>query len=77
LKSKKEIVSDQIIKTINFEDNGSKFAFQESVKLLSLQDFKYYFQEAGLKITHTFGNYELNDFNNSSDRLIIIAKKIE
>ena len=43
----------------------------------SIDDFKLYLQEAGLKITHTFGNYKLNEFNKNSERLIIIAKKVE
>ena len=75
-KISKKIRNNQIIKEINFEDNGEKFFFEESVKLLSLEDFTYYLNEGNLKITHTFGNYKLDEFNATSDRLIIIAKKI-
>lgn len=72
----KEIKNNQVIKTIQFEDKGKSYSFQESVKLLSLNDFNNYLSQANLKITHTFGNYDLNIFNNNSDRLIIIAEKI-
>lgn len=73
---KKEIKNNQIIKTICFEDMGKTQTFHESVKLLSLEDFNYYLIQENLKITHTFGNYNLDDFNENSERLIIIAKKI-
>ena len=35
----KEIKNNQVIKTIQFEDKGKSYSFQESVKLLSLNDF--------------------------------------
>ncbi len=73
----KKIENNQVIKTIEFNDEGKEFRFQESVKLLSLQDFEEYLREAHLKITHTFGNYDLEKFNSNSDRLIIIAEKVE
>lgn len=73
---KKEIKDNQVIKTISFKDEGINYSFQEAVKLLSLNDFTSYLKEVDLKITHTFGNYNLDEFNKNSDRLIIIAKKI-
>ena len=75
-KISKEIRNNKIIKSISFLDDGNKYAFQECVKLLSLQDFSSHLRDVNLKITHTFGNYNLDEFNKNSDRLIIIAKKI-
>lgn len=72
----KEIKNNQVIKTIQFNIKGKSYSFQESVKLLSLNDFNNYLSQANLKITHTFGDYELNAFKHNSDRLIIIAEKI-
>jgi len=72
----KEIKNNQVIKTIQFDIKGKSYSFQESVKLLSLNDFNNYLSQANLKITHTFGDYELNAFRHNSDRLIIIAEKI-
>lgn len=73
----RKIIDNQIIKEINFKDKGETFTFQESVKLLTIIDFKLYLQEVGLKVMHTFGNYNLDEFQENSDRLIIIANKIE
>jgi len=72
----KAITNNQVVKTIKFQDEDKDFEFQESVKLLGLDDFTAYLKEGGLKITHTFGNYNLEEFNKDSDRLIIIAKKV-
>ena len=75
-KISKQIQNNQIIKSINFKVNGKKHSFQERVKLLNLQDFSSYLQEGNLKITHIFGSYNLDEFKATSDRLIIVAKKI-
>mgnify|MGYP001471103716 CR=1 FL=1 len=75
-KISKQIQNNQIIKSINFKINGKKHSFQECVKLLSLHDFRSYLKEGNLKITHTFGSYNLDEFKTTSDRLIIVAKKI-
>ena len=72
----KEIKKDQVIKTIEFTDDGKDFKFQESVKLLSLEDFKEYLKKGNLEITQVFGNYNLDLHSEESERLIIIAKKI-
>lgn len=45
--------------------------------LFSKEILERFFQIAGLEIIHTFGNYDLQPFDeNSSDRLILIAKKL-
>lgn len=75
-KIKKEVTNNQVLKTIEFTDENKDYKFQESVKLLSLDDFKEYLLEGNLEITKVFGNYELDLHSEFSDRLIIIAKKI-
>jgi SAM-dependent methyltransferase len=66
-----------IFKDIEFSDKGKEYHFQEKVKALSLPDFEKYFAGSGLKILHLWGNYRLEEFNeSSSDRLIILAKKV-
>jgi len=72
----KRIENNQVIKNIDFEDNGKKYSFQESVKLLGIKDFEWYLNEVGLKITHTFGSYNLDEYSDKSQRLIIIAEKV-
>lgn len=66
----------QIIKTIEFLDQGKQFHFEEKVQTVMLVDFKNFAQEVNLEITHVFGNYELEAYNEAtSDRLIIVGKK--
>lgn len=65
-----------ILKDIVFKDANEDFKFTEKVKMLHLEDFKEYFDKAGLKLTHCFGNYQLGDFDpQTSDRLILIFKQ--
>lgn len=72
----KKIIDNKIIKRIEFKDNGEEYSFQESVKLLEKADFEWYLNKGGLKITNTFGNYNLDDHSDKSERLIIIAQKV-
>lgn len=72
----KSVVDNFIIKQIDFEDKGNSYSFQERVKAITQKDFIRYFNLANLKIEATFGDYDLNPFNeNTSERLIIVAKK--
>lgn len=72
----KKIENGFIIKKIRFNDEGKNYEFEENVEAMELNDFKRYFQHAGLKIKDIFGNYALEKFDvNASDRLIIIAEK--
>lgn len=73
---KKEIINNEVIKTISFIDNGKLFEFQERVTLLTLEDFKSMFRQSGLNLEGVFGDYNLSDFDSaSSDRLILIGRK--
>jgi 2-polyprenyl-3-methyl-5-hydroxy-6-metoxy-1,4-benzoquinol methylase len=72
----KSIVNGFIVKQIDFVDKGNSYSFQERVKIITQDDFIRYFKSANLKIEATFGDYTLNPFDeNTSERLIIIAKK--
>ena len=73
---KRTVIKGFITKTIQFEDAGKQFEYQEKVQALKLADFEKYFKAANLKIVDIFGNYNLDDFDEqNSDRLILIAKK--
>jgi SAM-dependent methyltransferase len=73
----KRIEGKSVFKTIQFSDKEKDFSFEERVTLFAFADFQEMFRAAGFQITRTFGDYELNDFEeNTSPRLIIIAKKI-
>lgn len=64
-----------ILKNIRFEDEGEVHSFTERVKALTLQDFKNYFQRAGIELLHCFGSYKLEPFDEKhSDRIILVFR---
>ena len=73
----KKIKDHQIIKTIKVTDGDKSFDYSEQVHLITLDEFKDLFEKASLKILHTFGDYQLNQFDfTNSNRLILIAEKL-
>lgn len=65
-----------IIKTINFEHEGNAYSFQEKVKAISLEEFKSYFEQAGLVLEASFGDYHFGAFDaETSDRMILLTTK--
>lgn len=71
----KSIEDGCILKDIAFEDDGKAFQFQERVQALELRDFESILLNENFEILNVFGNYQLEELNAFSDRLIIIAKK--
>jgi cyclopropane fatty-acyl-phospholipid synthase-like methyltransferase len=68
----RKIISNQIVKHIEFSDSNKNYYFEESVTLLNLTDFNNFALEANLKVEEVFGNYLLEPYNEkTSDRLII------
>ncbi|MEP2935736.1 MAG: methyltransferase domain-containing protein [Gilvibacter sp.] len=68
----RKIEERYIIKTIRFTD-GESYEYQEKVKALTLDDFKSFFEKAGVALKHCFGNYALSSFDeDTSERLILI-----
>ena len=66
-----------IIKDIHVTDNNKEYNFQESVSAFTLTDMEEMANKAGLKITATFGDYNLNPFDNTkSDRLVLVMKAL-
>jgi SAM-dependent methyltransferase len=65
-----------IIKSIDVHDQLKKTSFVEEVDALYLADFIEYLTSAGFTVKSTFGNYQLQLFDErASDRLIIVAEK--
>jgi len=72
----RRVENNFIIKSIKFEDKGKYFSFEERVKALTINDYKVFFNNAGLKLKQIFGNFKLETFDeNTSDRLIMILEK--
>ena len=70
---KRSIKNGYIYKEINFTHEGQDYVFTEKVKALSLNDFKSYFEKAGINLLFTFGDYQLNEYQpENSSRLILI-----
>jgi SAM-dependent methyltransferase len=65
-----------IYKRIRFCADGKDHDHTERVQALLLSDFQRLLESNGFEILRTFGDFKLNDFNESeSDRLIIVARK--
>ena len=72
----KKTESNKIIKRIEFSDKGKDYFFEEKVSLLTKKDFTEMAIASGFTLSETFGDYELNAFDeNISKRLILIFKK--
>jgi len=72
---KKYIENDFLIKEISFDADGKTQRFSEKLQCLSLNKMEELVKKSGLRISHTFGNYNLVPFDkNISDRLILILK---
>ena len=64
-----------IVKEINFDADGEHHTYFEKVKCLDLTKINLYLDSVGFKIKHTFGNYQLDTFNeDTSDRLILVLE---
>lgn len=73
---KRHVTNGFITKEINLTEKTEELHFQERVKAIDLNKFKSYCTQANLKIKHTFGDYNLSDFDvENSDRLILILTK--
>ena len=75
-KIKRSFDGNHIHKNIQFEDESQDFEFNERVQALFKEDFERLLIKSGFRIEKVFGDFDLNAFDESiSKRLIIIAKK--
>lgn len=64
-----------IFKDIRFEADGKRHSYTERVQALKKDDFAALLNTAGFEILYSFGNFNLDQFEeNNSERLIIIAQ---
>jgi cyclopropane fatty-acyl-phospholipid synthase-like methyltransferase len=65
-----------IKKTISFEDNGVPHEYVESVRALYHRDFMKLFNDAGLQLVQTYGDYDMSEYYElESERMIFVVKK--
>ena len=73
---KRKVENGYIIKNIDFEADNKNYAYFEKVQAVALSDFNQLFKNTNLELIHTFGNFELEEFNEEkSDRLILVLQK--
>lgn len=65
-----------VYKYIKVTDGDFSERYMERVQLLKFSDFETLLNQIGFKVTHSFGDFQLNPFDKEqSDRLILIAQK--
>ena len=70
----RKIENGFIIKEIEFTIKGEHHSYFERVKYLDKEKFISYFKNAGLKVNHIFGDYNLSPFDKeTSNRLIFVV----
>ena len=73
---KREVINNQLVKTILFNANGRPYSFTEKVSAFGLPEFLDMLDIAGFDLRQTFGDYQLGPYNKANaDRLIIVAYK--
>lgn len=71
----RKIAGNFVEKNISFNDLGEDHCYTERVQLFNLEDFNQFLRK-DFEILNTFGDFDLNPFEEKcSPRLIIIAKK--
>ena len=71
----KYVKNNFLMKEIYFEADQKEHHFSEKLQCLDLSTMENFAKMAGLKISHTFGNYNLDTFDKEvSDRLILILE---
>lgn len=72
---KRWISDGRINKEITLKRNGDTHSFMESVALLEPDDFQRMYQQAGLSVSATLGDYDGHRYAPSSPRLILFSRR--
>ncbi|MDO8365806.1 MAG: methyltransferase domain-containing protein [Saprospiraceae bacterium] len=73
---KRWVRNGYVFKSVEFQAAERILHFQEQVRLFELFDFESLLSKAGLRLSQTYGDYDLSEFDpNTSKRLILIAEK--
>ena len=72
---KRSFKDNFIVKKIKIKDNNEIFYFEERVMELTIIDFQDYLKKFNFEILDVYGNYNLEKYHKSSERLIMIIKK--
>lgn len=69
------IEAGRIMKEICIRSDGVSQRFVESVRLLTVDDFRELYTRCGFSIEHLYGSYDGSQYTEDSPRLIIMARK--
>jgi SAM-dependent methyltransferase len=72
---KRSIENGRIVKEICIRSDGVSKRFVESVRLLTVDDFRELYVRCGLSIEHMLGSYDGTPYSEESPRLILMARK--
>lgn len=75
IEQRRWVEDGRINKTITLHQNGSTRTFRESVRLFTLYDFEQLYEDVGLALVDTYGDYEGGLYTPESPRLIMHAVK--
>ncbi len=75
IRQERRVVDDRIEKTITLTQSGDAHVVTESVALLGQAAFASLYDEVGLDLQHTFGDYEGGPFTSTSPRLILMSRR--
>lgn len=75
IEQKRWIDDGRINKTITLQRDDETQTFRESVRLLTLYDFKQLYASVGLELVTVVGDYDGAEYTPSSPRLIMHARK--
>lgn len=77
IRQQRWVENGRVNKRITIRAGASEQTFVESVRLYTLEDFRAMYASAGLRLRHTYGDYEGHPYSNASPRLILHAEKPE
>jgi 2-polyprenyl-3-methyl-5-hydroxy-6-metoxy-1,4-benzoquinol methylase len=77
IKQNRWVEDGRINKQITLHENGDTRTFCESVRLLTLYDFQQLYEQVGLELVHTVGDYDGAPYTPDSPRLIMHAKNVQ
>jgi len=64
-----------LFKEIEFKENKTKKSYTERIQLLKKEEITNICRKENLKLIKSFGDYQLNKFDEKSERLILFFKK--
>ena len=73
---RKKVENGFIYKRISVVEGANETTYTEQVRALKLADFERYFKNANLKLVQVWGDYDKNEYQASSNRLLLIAQKV-